>query len=773
MSAAVSGEAQHPAFLQGGGEMGAQMRAKDWGSTVLGPPERWPQALRTAVRLILNSGHPMYIFWGPTGACLYNDAYSRSIGPERHPASLGKPARGVWDEIWPIIGPQIAQVMAGGPATWHENALVPITRNGRREDVYWTYTYSPIDDEASPNGVGGVMVICTETTEQVQRAAQSAEEKSRLAQLFEQAPSFVAVLRGPDHVFEITNAGYLQLIGHRDVLGKSVAAALPEIAGQGFLELLDEVYASGNAFVGRGVSAQLQRGPGEPLEQRFVDFVYQPVFGANGEVTGILVQGHDITDQKLAEFAAAGREARFRLLAQSMPNHVWTALPDGRLDWFNDQVYAYSGAGEGELDGASWTRIVHPDDIGAAGKAWAAAIASGEPYATEFRLRRHDGAYRRFIARAVPIRGSGGGIESWVGTNTDIEDQKAAEDALRESNLRTTLALASAEMGVWQCFVVDGRFVDLTGDERALRLLGGRPGQPATFEAFAARVHPEDRARLAPAAERALTPGGDGQLSLDYRVLDDDGEPERWVQARAQLVESAGGARLVGTVRDITHRKDAEEQQRLLSAELQHRIKNTLAMVSAIAMQTLRGEDIAERRENFTSRIGALARAHDLLLASTWTSASLRDVVERAIAAHRSEAREIVLSGPDIELTPRQALTMVLTVHELATNAVKYGALSEDGGRVRVHWSLDERDGEGRPLFTFAWRESGGPAVERPTRPGFGTRLITRVFPNDFEGSVSIEYEPGGLVCVLTAAADKVKPAVATATAGTGDGAPA
>jgi signal transduction histidine kinase/CheY-like chemotaxis protein len=156
-----------PDFLAGGGEMGALMRAHDWSTSSLGQPARWPQSLRTVVRLMLNTGHPMYVWWGADCACLYNDAYRESIGPERHPGSLGRPARGVWDEIWDIIGPQIDQVMSGGGATWHINHLVPITRYGRRDDAYWTYSYSPIDDEASPGGIGGVLVLCTETTQQV------------------------------------------------------------------------------------------------------------------------------------------------------------------------------------------------------------------------------------------------------------------------------------------------------------------------------------------------------------------------------------------------------------------------------------------------------------------------------------------------------------------------------------------------------------------------------------------------------------------------------
>jgi hypothetical protein len=181
------------AFLAGGGEMGALMRAHDWSKLSLGRPETWPQSLRTVVRLMLNTRHPMYIWWGPDGACLYNDAYRQSIGPERHPRSLGRPAREVWDEIWDIIGPQIDHVMSGRGATWHEDHLVPITRHGRREDVYWTYSYSPIDDETAPHGVGGVLVICSETTQRVLGERLLSDEILRQRRMFQCAPGFIAI----------------------------------------------------------------------------------------------------------------------------------------------------------------------------------------------------------------------------------------------------------------------------------------------------------------------------------------------------------------------------------------------------------------------------------------------------------------------------------------------------------------------------------------------------------------------------------------------------
>jgi signal transduction histidine kinase/CheY-like chemotaxis protein len=307
-----------PDFLSGGGEMGALMRQHDWHSSSLGPPDRWPQALRTVVRLMLNTGHPMYVWWGAELACLYNDAYRESIGPERHPGSLGRPAREVWDEIWDIIGPQIAQVMGGGGATWHVNQLVPITRHGRREEVYWTYSYSPIDDDTTPGGIGGVLVVCTETTQQIQAARRLANERDRLAQLFEQAPTFIAMLRGPDHTFELANPSYMQVVGHRTILGRPIAEALPEAVEQGYLAKLDEVFTSGKAYLETGANYAVQATPGGPVTERFVDFVYQPIKDEYGRVTGIFVQGADVTDRARADAALQASEARFREMTEQL-----------------------------------------------------------------------------------------------------------------------------------------------------------------------------------------------------------------------------------------------------------------------------------------------------------------------------------------------------------------------------------------------------------------------------------------------------------------------
>ncbi len=157
-------------FLQGGGEMGALTRDYPWEDTSVGSPTDWPQSLRTTISIVLNSCFPMFLFWGPEGLCFYNDAYRPSLGNNgKHPQALGKPAVEVWPEIWSVIKPLIDQVMAGGPAIWREDQLIPIYRNGQLEEVYWTFSYSPVRDES--NKVAGVFVTCTETTEKVRQFA--------------------------------------------------------------------------------------------------------------------------------------------------------------------------------------------------------------------------------------------------------------------------------------------------------------------------------------------------------------------------------------------------------------------------------------------------------------------------------------------------------------------------------------------------------------------------------------------------------------------------
>ncbi|MBL0420200.1 response regulator [Ramlibacter sp. AW1] len=308
----------HPLLLAAGSAAASQtgqlLQATDWSATALGPIERWPQSLRIAVSICLNSRFPMFVWWGPELVNIYNDAYIPVMG-QRHPRGFGQPARATWHEIWDVLGPQQEAVMLRGEATWNERVLLVMERNGFPEPTYFTWSYSPIHRE--DGRIGGLFCACTEETAHVaaererDELVESAQNAARTLQTwFDNAPGFVALLGGPDHVFEMVNKAYLQLVGHRDIVGKPMAEALPEVVAQGFDALLDEVFATGQPYFARAMRVRLQMEPGAPLVERFLDLVYQPVRETSGAVVGVFAQGHDVTEQVTASQAL--READLR-----------------------------------------------------------------------------------------------------------------------------------------------------------------------------------------------------------------------------------------------------------------------------------------------------------------------------------------------------------------------------------------------------------------------------------------------------------------------------
>lgn len=268
------------------------MRANDWTQSPLGPPHLWPQSFRSIVGLLLNSKFPMFVAWGPELGFVYNDAYAEILG-DKHPTALGKRFHDIWYEIWDDIEPSIAQAMQG-QASYHRNRPLTLYRKGFDEVAWFTFSYSPVRDESGQ--VAGMFCAVTETTEQVLAERHRAEEVERLRELFQQAPGIIAVLREPNHIFEIANGAFLQLVGHRHILGKPVREALPELMGQGFFELLDKVYKTGEPYIGHEIPVMLQRHPHAPLEERFVNFVYQPTIDHRGNIAGIFVEGSDVTE---------------------------------------------------------------------------------------------------------------------------------------------------------------------------------------------------------------------------------------------------------------------------------------------------------------------------------------------------------------------------------------------------------------------------------------------------------------------------------------------
>lgn len=520
------------------------------------------------LRLILESVQDYAIFTTDTAGIVT----TWNVGAERlfgyaEAEILGQPAGVLWtpeDRASGLPTKELAVARETGKAEdirWHQR------KDGTR--FYATGAVRPLLDGSG--NLRGFTKVCRDITAQhqadqelnasrAQPAAAADAERSQLAEVFKRSPSFMAVLRGPEHVFELVNDRYHQLVGHRDTLGKPVREALPEVIGQGFIELLDKVYATGEPFVGKDVRIMLQRAADHPPQERFLDFVYQPTFGPDGAVSGILTHGVDLTERKASEMALANlaeqrrlaldsaqmgwwhldlatgnvrqderfkaiygftgetlsydaaiaclhpedreridaavqaavradhpvpyavecrlvrpdgsvrwvhsrgaahfegegdarraaslagtivditeaklsrdalheSEARFRQLADAMPQIVFAGGPDGHLDYYNQQWYDYTGLPPGHVGNEVWGNILHPDDYQPTLATYAAALRAGVLYEHEFRLKRaSDGAYRWFLGRALPIKDAAGNVLRWFGTDTDIHERKELQE---------------------------------------------------------------------------------------------------------------------------------------------------------------------------------------------------------------------------------------------------------------------------------------------------------------------------------------------------------
>jgi signal transduction histidine kinase len=307
-------------FLTGGAEMGRLIRAYDWANSLVGDPAHWPQALLTTLSLMLSSKFPMFLWWGDELVQFYNDAYRPSLGnPGKHPTALGQTGQDCWPEIWDTVKPLIEQVLAGDEGIWQENQLIPIYRNGRLEDVYWTFSYGAVLTEFGQ--IGGVLVVCQETTEAVLGRLRVEQSETRFRNIVEQAPMAIGLLSGRDMVIEVGNETIFSVWGKdKSITGMRLIDALPEIQGQGFIQLLEEVYETGVPFVGTGLLAHLER-HGQ-LEESYFNLVYTPLRDLLGAVTGVMVLATEVTQQVLAKQKVDESEARFRSLSNELDQQV-------------------------------------------------------------------------------------------------------------------------------------------------------------------------------------------------------------------------------------------------------------------------------------------------------------------------------------------------------------------------------------------------------------------------------------------------------------------
>jgi two-component sensor histidine kinase len=316
-------------------------------------------------------------------------------------------------------------------------------------------------------------------------------------------------------------------------------------------------------------------------------------------------------------------------------------------------------------------------------------------------------------------------------------------DDLRKALERTRLALEAGEIGVWEWDFVGGTFI---WDER-MRALWALPAETApTYAVFREALNPADVERSDTALDLAKNPERDGDYEVEYRVIGIKDGIERWVLSQGRAFFDNGRAvRMVGTARDVTERKQREAHVRFLMREIAHRSKNLLAVIQAMARQTAVTAGSAHDFEQiFSARLQALAASHDILMDEDWHGASIDELVRTQVGHYVDLiGTRIDPKGPDVMLKPEAAQNLGLALHELSTNAAKYGGLSTDDGHIEIRWGI------GEDRFRISWQEIGGPHVSPPAREGFGYKVVTRIVSLALEGKVDLRFEPSGLVWML------------------------
>ncbi|MHB2169711.1 PAS domain S-box protein [Alsobacter sp. R-9] len=453
--------------------------------------------------------------------------------------------------------------------------------------------------------------------------------------------------------------------------------------------------------------------------------------------------------RRAAEEALRFSEERSRMMLENAPVMIWMSDASGKCLHLNRKLREFWGVDEATVPDFEWTSTMHPEDAPAIGAAMARALGRQERVRTSGRFLDARGRWRVLNTDAEPRRSQNGAFLGMIGVNIDVTEREEAEQAILASEQRFRLVFESAPSGM---ILTDADGAIRMVNAQAERLFGYVRdefiGMPAET------LMPRDAMApllSGPADDNAQVPGRNRSAEIMAVRKDATTFPAEMVRTR---VPGDEGLCLTAIV-DISERRAAEMQRELLLAELNHRVKNTLAVVQGIAHQTFKGADVsAGLRGAFNGRLAALAGAHDMLTRTHWSHARLDELADEALGLGASHRSRIEISGPPLMLDPKAALAIAMALHELSTNAVKYGALSNDRGRVRLNWTSA---GTQPDRFHLQWIESGGPTVRVPEKRGFGSRLIEHILASDLDGRVEFRFLPEGVTCAIEGA---VKPGV-------------
>jgi PAS domain S-box-containing protein len=473
------------------------------------------------------------------------------------------------------------------------------------------------------------------------------------------------------------------------------------------------------------------------------DLQLAPLRDERGEIVGIQPTAVDITQRKSAEDRLRESEERLRTFADSNLIGIIFGRTDGEIEYANDAFLKIIGQPRATLEAGRlrWDRMTPPEwlQIDQERIAEAQRLGFATPYEKEY--LRPDGSR---VPVLVGYTLTGAMRDRSIAFILDLTERKRLASELEGARERLILAHDAAGVVSWSWTPQDGS-LEVSNNYAALFDLGEAA---PSLEAVLAKLHPDDAPAFRAAMERAMWDSA-APMESEFRIALQDGG-HRWILGRGHAFRDAEGRlqRMTGINIDITGRKQLEERQRLLVRELHHRLKNLLATVQAVSGATMRSAPTMEAfRRSFGDRLMSLARTHSLVTDNAWEGARIGDLVRLEVAPYL-EGERIVLEGPEATLPPETAIAVGMALHELATNAVKHGALSVPSGRIAIDWRVTP--GENRGQLELRWVESGGPCVSQPERRGFGSQLLERIVGSQINGECHVEYRPEGVVATLT-----------------------
>jgi len=555
-------------FLVNAGEMGALIRAKDWSKTAIGPIDSWSQCLRTTLGILLNSKFPMFLFWGPERICFYNDGYRPTLGNDgKHPAILGEKAEVAWRENWDLVKPFIEQIFNNGEATWNEDQLVQIYRNGKMEDVYWTFSYSPVHDE---NGkTAGALVICNETTNQVITRKKLEESERRFRNTVKQLPLGICVLKGADLIVEMTNTTYLHIIDKEEsaILNKPIFDAVPE-ARETAYPILKNVLETGTPYYADEFEVTLNRYNKEELA--YFNLVFYPLNEEN-EITGVTVVAYEVTEEVKARHLLAESEKAFRNIVMDSP--IAMAIFRGKdfiIEMANKTLMHDIWQKEEkdciglplldvfpELKGQKYPELLQE------------VLVNGKTIRENESLAYIDinGTLKKFYLdyEYTTLYEKDGKSSGIMCTVYDVTSKVKARKKVETAEARARLAAEIGEIAMWDLnlktkkLIYSDTILDIFGFEKNTKIL---------HQDIRNRIHPEDENIVLDAFAEALKTG---IYKYEARILKLDNSIA-WVKVHGKIFfdENNEPSKMLGTVMDFTGEKDI--QHVLMKSEKKFRL---------------------------------------------------------------------------------------------------------------------------------------------------------------------------------------------------------